>query len=103
MLICWITSTGNLWITSAGFRRIRYSLVMEDYARTSSAAPEVPGYDVGRCLGRGGSATVWLVTERQRGSEYALKCFARRRRPRIEGDAEEADPARGEDPVRPGS
>lgn len=48
---------------------------MEDYARTSGSAPEVPGFDVGRCLGRGGNATVWLVTERQTGSEYALKCF----------------------------
>lgn len=88
MLIRWITSTGNLWITSAGFRRIRYSLVMEDYARTSSAAPEVPGYDVGRCLGSGGSATVWLVTERQSGSEYALKSFPAGDGP-DRGDAEE--------------
>lgn len=48
---------------------------MEDYARTGGAAPEVPGYDVGRCLGSGGSATVWLVTERPGGSEFALKCF----------------------------
>jgi serine/threonine protein kinase len=48
---------------------------MEDYARTSGAVPEVPGFDVGRCLGCGGSATVWLVTERRTGSEYALKCF----------------------------
>jgi serine/threonine protein kinase len=49
---------------------------MEDYAWTSGAAPEVPGFDVGRCLGRGGSATVWLVTEHLSGTEYALKCFA---------------------------
>ena len=62
---------------------------MEDYARTSGAAPEVPGYDVGRCLGRGGSATVWLVTERQSGSEYALKCFPAGDGP-DRGDAEEA-------------
>ncbi|MGO4191742.1 protein kinase [Arthrobacter sp. YAF17] len=48
---------------------------MDDYARTKGSAPEVPGFDVGRCLGRGGNATVWLVTERQTGSEYALKCF----------------------------
>ncbi len=89
MLICRITSTGSLWITSAGFRRIRYSLVMEDYARTSGAAPEVPGYDVGRCLGSGGSATVWLVTERPGGREYALKCFPAGDGP-DRGDAEEA-------------
>lgn len=38
-------------------------------------APEVPGYDVGRLLGRGGSADVWLVRERRTGQEYALKCF----------------------------
>ena len=39
---------------------------MEDYERWSGplgAAPEVPGYDVGRLLGRGGSAAVWLATE----------------------------------------
>jgi hypothetical protein len=38
-------------------------------------APEVPGYDVGRLLGRGGTAAVWLVTERATGREFALKCF----------------------------
>ena len=38
-------------------------------------APEIPGYDVGRLLGRGGSADVWLVRERRTGQEYALKCF----------------------------
>ncbi len=39
--------------------------------------PEVPGYDVGRRLGRGASATVWLVVEHSTGREYALKCFDR--------------------------
>ena len=48
---------------------------MEDDTRTGDRAPEVPGYDVGRCLGRGGSATVWLVTEQSTGRAYALKCF----------------------------
>ncbi|HSO91057.1 MAG TPA: serine/threonine-protein kinase [Arthrobacter sp.] len=48
---------------------------MDDYAPSGTAAPEVPGYDVGRCLGRGGGATVWLVTEQSTGREYALKCF----------------------------
>ncbi|MDQ0801609.1 protein kinase [Arthrobacter sp. SLBN-112] len=38
-------------------------------------APEVPGYDVGRLLGRGGSADVWLGTEQRTGRAYALKCF----------------------------
>ncbi|MFP5312147.1 MAG: serine/threonine protein kinase, partial [Actinomycetes bacterium] len=38
-------------------------------------APDVPGYDVGRLLGRGGSADVWLVRERRSGRDYALKCF----------------------------
>ena len=38
-------------------------------------APEVPGYDVGRLLGRGGTAAVWLVTERATGREFALKCL----------------------------
>ena len=61
---------------------------MEDYALTSGAAPEVPGFDVGRCLGRGGSATVWLVTEHVSGTEYALKCFPAGDGP--DRDAEEA-------------
>ncbi|KUM37585.1 hypothetical protein AR539_10110 [Arthrobacter sp. EPSL27] len=33
------------------------------------------GFDVVRCLGRGGSASVWLVSEHSSGNEYALKCF----------------------------
>jgi serine/threonine protein kinase len=38
-------------------------------------APDVPGFLVGRVLGRGGSSTVWLVTEEKSGREYALKCL----------------------------
>lgn len=38
-------------------------------------APEVPGYDVGRLLGRGGSSDVWLAREQRTGRDYALKCF----------------------------
>lgn len=41
-----------------------------------SAVPEVPGFTVGRELGRGGSSTVWLVTEQRTGKDYAFKCFA---------------------------
>ena len=48
---------------------------MEEIPDPGGAAPEVPGYDVGRLLGRGGTATVWLVTERPTGREFALKCF----------------------------
>ena len=58
---------------------------MEDHAPSAAAEPEVPGYDVGRCLGRGGGATVWLVTEQASGREYALKCFFAR-----DGEGEEA-------------
>jgi hypothetical protein len=39
------------------------------------AAPEVPGYVVGRELGRGGSASVWLVREERTLREFAVKCF----------------------------
>ena len=48
---------------------------MDDCASSRTPAPDAPGYDVGRCLGRGGSATVWLVTELSTGRDYALKCF----------------------------
>ncbi|MDQ0769669.1 serine/threonine protein kinase [Pseudarthrobacter defluvii] len=37
--------------------------------------PDVPGYDVGRLLGRGGSADVWLAREQRTGRDVALKCF----------------------------
>ncbi len=39
------------------------------------SAPDVPGFLVRRLLGRGGSSTVWLVTEEKTGREYALKCL----------------------------
>jgi serine/threonine protein kinase len=38
-------------------------------------APVVPGFLVGRVLGRGGSSTVWLVTEERSGRDFALKCL----------------------------
>jgi serine/threonine protein kinase len=38
-------------------------------------APLVPGFLVGRLLGRGGSSTVWLVTEDRTGRDFALKCL----------------------------
>lgn len=42
---------------------------------TNFAAPVVPGFVVGRVLGRGGSSTVWLVTEEKSGRDFALKCL----------------------------
>ena len=38
-------------------------------------APDVPGFLVGRVLGRGGCSTVWLVTEERSGRDFALKCL----------------------------
>lgn len=48
-------------------------------AATGTDDVGVPGYIVGRELGRGGSATVWLVTEEFTHRSFALKCFASRR------------------------
>lgn len=45
---------------------------MDDFA-----APVVPGFQVGRVLGRGGCSTVWLVTEERTRREFALKCFGK--------------------------
>ncbi len=41
----------------------------------NSQAPEVPGFAVGRLLGAGGSASVWLGREQRSGRDFALKCF----------------------------
>lgn len=38
-------------------------------------APAVPGYAMGRLLGLGGSASVWLATEQRTQRSYAVKCF----------------------------
>jgi hypothetical protein len=53
---------------------------MDDYERSASPAsasdpaltPEVSGYDVGRLLGRGGSAAVWLATDHVTRRDVAL-------------------------------
>lgn len=37
--------------------------------------PMAPGYEVGRELGRGGSAAVWLVSEKSTRRSFALKCM----------------------------
>jgi tRNA A-37 threonylcarbamoyl transferase component Bud32 len=48
---------------------------MEDFEQAVPVAPEVSGYDVGRRLGQGGNASVWLVTAQSSGREFAVKCF----------------------------
>lgn len=52
--------------------------------------PEVPGYSVGRKLGRGGSADVWLVEAPKSGRRFALKCFHSRAHSRSAADGEPA-------------
>jgi len=61
-----------------------------------SAVPEVPGYTVGRELGRGASATVWLVTEKRTGRNFALKCY----RPDLASPDPELDGNAGSDARR---
>ncbi|WP_346959034.1 serine/threonine-protein kinase [uncultured Arthrobacter sp.] len=46
-----------------------------DCAADPAPVPEVAGYDVGRLLGRGGTAGVWLATDRMTRCDVALKCF----------------------------
>lgn len=53
---------------------------MDESARTNHGEPgrpDVEGYRVGRMLGRGSSAVVWLATEHASGASVALKCFER--------------------------
>ncbi|MDN3937119.1 serine/threonine-protein kinase [Arthrobacter sp. YD4] len=53
---------------------------MDESARTiqgEPGRPDVEGYRVGRMLGRGSSAVVWLATEQASGGSVALKCFDR--------------------------
>ncbi|MGQ0633732.1 MAG: serine/threonine protein kinase [Planctomycetaceae bacterium] len=40
---------------------------------------EVPGYDVGLCLGSGAYGSVWLATERNTGKQVAIKFYSHRR------------------------
>lgn len=53
---------------------------MDDYEESHPAdpvpRPVVPGYDVGRLLGRGATAAVWLATDQMTRRDVALKCFA---------------------------
>ena len=51
--------------------------------------PRFPVTTSDACLGRGGSATVWLVTEQSTGREFALKCFDADRAAPEESEAED--------------
>ena len=53
--------------------------------------PAVPGFKVGRMLGRGGSSTVWLVTEERTGRDFALKLLGA-------GQRTASGSSRGEEP-----
>lgn len=47
---------------------------METLDAPGAVAPHVPGYSISRPLGRGSSATVWLVTRDKDGARFAVKC-----------------------------
>jgi serine/threonine protein kinase len=67
-------------------------------------APVVPGFLMGRMLGRGGSSTVWLVTEERTGQDFALKCLGSRGMEATDGSGGtgtvDAGPAADEEDVR---
>ncbi|GAA3405871.1 serine/threonine-protein kinase [Pseudarthrobacter polychromogenes] len=46
-----------------------------EISQVPEVPPGVPGFALGRMLGRGGSATVWLARENRTGRNFALKCF----------------------------
>ncbi|KRE78775.1 serine/threonine protein kinase [Arthrobacter sp. Soil763] len=48
---------------------------LPDSPAGSLPVPDVDGFDVGRLLGRGGAAAVWLATEHVTRRDVALKCF----------------------------
>ncbi|MEE2522733.1 serine/threonine-protein kinase [Pseudarthrobacter sp. J75] len=48
---------------------------MNNGGSQQTTPPQVPGFSVGRELGRGGSADVWLVEAERTGGRFALKCF----------------------------
>lgn len=58
--------------------------------QTDPAEPVIPGFVPVRELGRGGSATVWLATEKRSGSSFAVKCLPRIPEMGDPGDAEAA-------------
>ena len=62
-------------------------------------APVVPGFLVGRMLGRGGSSTVWLVSEERSGREFALKCLGEGRAG-APGPGEDREPGEAEESIR---
>jgi serine/threonine protein kinase len=43
--------------------------------KIGDAVPDLPGYIVGRELGKGSRSTVWLATERTTRRDVAIKCF----------------------------
>ena len=59
---------------------------MDEFAEVGGSAeagiPELHGYAVGRELGRGSSAVVWLVTEELTQRDFALKSFVLDRKPK---------------------
>lgn len=46
-----------------------------EVAENRDTKPVAPGYEVGRELGKGGSAAVWLVSEKSTRRSFALKCM----------------------------
>lgn len=49
--------------------------ILSKHKKMNSLKPHVPGYSIGKSLGRGAFANVWLAVEKKTGNRLACKCI----------------------------